>query len=257
MRVIKNFIKYFELLKQLVIKELKVKYRRSVLGLLWSLLNPLFTMIVITLVFSNLFTFTIPNYPAYLLTGLVIWNFFAESTQVAMLSITSGASLLKKVYVPKYIFPVSKVLASFVNLIFSFLALIILIIIMKVKITIYILIAPFSIVLLLLFCIGFSLILSASCVFFRDLVHLYGVVLTAWMYATPLFYPESIIPGKYIFLLKYNPMYYLLKVFREPVFYGKLPSLNTFLVSSSISLVTFILGIFIFYKNQDKFILHI
>lgn len=254
---IKNFIKYKDLLKQLVIKDIKVKYRRSFLGMFWSLLNPLLMMIVINFVFSNLFRFDIPNYPIYLLTGIIIWNFFAETTSLSMLSIISGASLIKKVYVPKYIFPISKVISSFVNLLFAFCSLLILMFILKVKVSISIIFVPVSMILILIFCIGFSLILSAYTVFFRDLIHIYNVILTAWMYATPVFYPKNIVPEQYRFIIRYNPINYLLDTFRIPILYGKLPGINTIIISIIISVSTLILGLYIFYKKQDRFILNI
>ena len=133
-KYIHNLMKYRHLISELVMRDIKVKYKKSILGLLWTLLNPLLTMIVLTIVFSNLFRFDIENYPVYLITGQVMFNFFSEATNLAMMSINDNAQLIKKVYIPKYIFPISKCLSSFVNLIFSLIEVSALIVFMKIPI---------------------------------------------------------------------------------------------------------------------------
>lgn len=250
-------MKYRNLLRELVLRDIKVKYRRSFLGMLWSLLNPLLMMIVITIVFSTLFRFDIKNFPIYLLTGQIIFSFFSESTTMAMSSIISNGPLIRKVYIPKYIFPISKVLSLFVNLLFSLIAVVVMIIITDVKITWAILLFPIPLIYVLMFSIGISLILSAMSVFFRDMFHLYGVILTAWSYLTPIFYPVKIIPDKYRFFVNYNPMYYIIECFRDIVLYGRIPSLKLNLMAVFCCTITLVLGIFVFYKKQDKFILYI
>lgn len=257
MRFIKNFLKYRELLNQLVVRDIKVKYRRSVLGILWSLLNPLLMMVVITIVFSNLFRFDIKNFPVYLLTGQILFNFFSESTSTAMTSIIGGSSLIKKVYIPKYIFPISRCLSSFVNLIFALPAILVIMAATKVKFGWTIILFPLPLIFLLIFAMGISLIISAYAVFFRDIVHLYSVFLTAWMYLTPIFYPVNIIPDEYKFLIKINPMYYIIEIFRDITLYARMPSGQFVMIGLLISITTFIIGAAVFYKNQNRFILYI
>lgn len=252
-----NFYKYRGLLWELVLRDIKVKYKRSVLGLLWSLLNPLLMMVVTYIVFSNLFKFDIENFPIYLLTGQIFFNFFSESTSMAMGSIMANGSLIRKVYIPKYIFPMSKVISSFVNLLFALLAIVIMIFITNVKISWTIILFPLSLIYLLSFAMGIGLILSAYAVFFRDLIHLYGIFLTVWTYLTPIFYPISIIPEKYRFLIEINPMYYYIQFFRQIILYSQVPSLNLNLICLSISIITLVIGLYAFYKNQNKFILYI
>lgn len=252
-----NFTKYKWLLYELVIRDIKVKYKRSVLGLLWSLLNPLFMMIVITIVFSNIFRFDIKNFPIYLLAGQIIFGFMSESTSMAMNSIISSGQLIKKVYIPKYIFPLSTVLSSFVNLLFSLIAVLIVMVVTHVKVTFILLLFPVSLIYILIFSIGLGLILATYAVFFRDIVHLYGVFITAWNYFTPLFYPISIIPKKYLILIKLNPMYYYIEHFREIVLYARVPSLKLNLICIASSMIVLVLGLIVFYKNQNKFILYI
>lgn len=252
-----NFYKYRGLLWELVLRDIKVKYKRSVLGFLWSLLNPLLMMVVIYIVFSNLFRFDIENFPIYLLTGQIFFNFFAEATSMAMVAIMSNGSLIRKVYIPKYIFPMSKVLSSFVNLLFALLAIVIMIFITKVRISWTIIFFPLSLLYLLCFAMGIGLILSAYAVFFRDLIHLYGILLTAWTYLTPIFYPISIIPEKYQALIKVNPMYYYIEYFRQIILYSQVPSLYLNLICLFISIFTLLLGLYAFYRNQNRFILYI
>lgn len=254
---IQNFIKYRALLGELVSRDLKVKYRRSVLGYLWSLLNPLLMMIVISAVFSYIFRNNIANFPIYLLTGQIMFNFFSEATNFAMKSISGGGTLIKKVYVPKYIFPLAKVLSSFVNLLFSLLAIIIVLIITKTPITPAIFLFPLALAYILLFAIGIGLILSVLAVYFGDIVHLYSVVLTAWMYFTPIFYPIEILPKLPMFLMQFNPLYHFISYFRTIVLYGNIPTLTSNIVCLSFGLVSIAIGLFVFYKSQDNFILYI
>lgn len=253
----KNFMKYKFLLKELVVSDIKIKYRRSMLGIMWSVLHPLMLMVVLTIVFSSLFKSNIPNFPVYVLTGRMIWDLYYQSTVLAMSSVISNASLMKKVYIPKYIFPLSKCLFVFINTIFSLGALLIVMLITKSKFTLVFFLFPLPLFYLLIFSIGVGLILSVYTVFFRDLSYIYEVIMMALMYLTPLFYPIDIIPAKYHILITVNPLYYMVKIFRKIVLYGQVPTLNENLLCLGISLITLLIGIFIFNKNQDKFILYI
>lgn len=256
-KYIDNFLKYKHLLKELVVRDIKVKYKRSILGLLWTLLNPLLTMVVLSMVFSNIFRNDIENFPVYLIIGQVMFSFFSESTSMAMESIVGNAQLIKKVYIPKYIFPLSKILSTFVNLLFALIAVLIVAIVMKIKLTPAILFAPLSLIYILIFSMGVGLILASINVYFRDMRHLYGVVLTAWMYLTPIFYPIEIIPDKYIGIVKTNPLVYMVQHFRECVLYGNIPSLSLNITCLLFGIVSVIIGLYVFYKSQDRFILYI
>ncbi|MEJ8303602.1 ABC transporter permease [Saccharibacillus sacchari] len=253
----KLVLKYKFLLNELVMRDIKIKYRRSVLGLLWTLLNPLLMMIVLTLVFSNIFRFSIDNFPVYLLCGQLIFNFFSEASNMALPSILSNGSLIKKVYVPKYLFPLSKVFSSLVNLLASFVALLLVMIFTQSQITWTILFVPLPLLYIFLFTLGVSLLLSALSVFFRDIMHLYGVLLTAWMYFTPVFYPLDILPAGIRNIVEFNPLTSFINLFREVVMYNQVPTLSLNLVCLAYSLVMLAVGAYVFYKNQDKFILHI
>ncbi len=256
-KYVHNLLKYKHLIGELVSRDIKVKYKNSILGLLWSVLNPLLTMIVLTIVFSNLFRFDIQNYPVYLITGQVLFNFFSEATNMAMVSINNNAQLIKKVYIPKYIFPLSKGLSSFVNLLFSLIAIFCLLIFMKIHVNIAIIFSVFSLAYILIFAIGVGLILVSLNVFFRDVEHLYGVFLTMWMYLTPIFYPANIIPQQFGWLITSNPLFYMVEYFRECILYGTIPSLELNIICLLNALTVLIIGLLVFYKSQDKFILHI
>lgn len=257
MRYINNFIKFKTLLRELIISDIKIKYKRSILGIIWSVLNPLLTMTVISIVFSHFFKFQIENFPVYLLTGLIIFNFLSEATNIAMTSILNNAQLLKKVYIPKYIFPLAKALSSSVNLFFSLTALLIIVLFTGVEINLVTFLFPIPLIYTLLFVIGLSLILSSCVVFFRDIEHLYGVVLTAWMYMTPIIYPVEIIPEKYMFLIKVNPLYYFVDYMRQIILYNTTPSFELNLICLGFSFSALIVGLYTFYKLQDRFILYI
>jgi ABC-2 type transport system permease protein len=252
-----RFFKYRYLLYELVIKDIKVKYRRSVLGLVWSVLNPLLMMLVITAVFSTIFKFDVENFPAYYLTGSLIFGFVAESTTGSVGSIIEGASLIKKVYIPKYIFPLEKILFAFVNALFALIAVAIVLIILKVPVTWTVLLLPIPLVYTLIFCVGLGLILATLNVFFRDVGHLWGVWITAWMYLTPIIYPENILPNFMKTIIRFNPLYYYVDYFRQVILYGTLPNLMSNLICLGFSFGFLILGVIVFKKNQDKFILHI
>jgi len=257
MKKILSFLRYKYLLRELVIRDIKIKYKRSVLGIIWSVLNPLLTMTVISIVFSQIFKFQIENFPVYLLSGLVIFNFLSEATNIAMRSILDNAQLLKKVYIPKYIFPLAKTLSSSANLFFSLLALLLIVLGTGVEINLITFLFPIPLIYTLIFVIGLSLILSSFVVFFRDIEHLYGVLLTAWMYLTPIIYPIEIIPQRFMLIIKINPLYYFVTYMREIILYHNLPSLKLNLICSGYALLTLVIGLYTFYKLQDKFILYI
>ncbi len=254
---LQTFMRYRYLLEDLVIRDIKVKYRRSFLGLVWSILNPLLMMMVITAVFSRVFKISIPNFPIYYLTGSTLYSFFSEATSNAMTSTIYAAPLIKKVYIPKYIFPLEKAIFAFVNLMFSFIAVIIMFLVLRHPITWTILLFPIPVLYLLVFSIGVGLILSVLCVFFRDMMHLYGVFLTALMYLTPIIYPVDILPENIKFFVQCNPLYYYVDYFRQVTMYGTVPSLSMNLICIFLSLLSLTVGLLIFKKYQDKFILYI
>lgn len=254
---IHNFLAYKNLLKELVRRDVKTKYRRSVLGMLWSVLNPLGMMIIMSIVFSHVFRSNIENFPVYLMCGQVIFNFYNEASTVAMSSVLGNASLIKKVYVPKYLFPVSKVCSCFVNLVTSFIALVIVIVATGTKLSWTALLVFIPVIYVFVFSLGMGLMLSALVVTFRDLQHLYGILITAWMYMTPIFYPVDMLPEWVANLVRLNPLANFIEMFRDVILYNVVPSgiLQAKCIVSCV--VALGLGFWIFYKQQDTFILKV
>lgn len=256
-KFIESFKKYKFLLCQLIDRDFKSKYKRSVLGILWSFLNPLLTMIVQYIVFSTIFKTDIPYYPVYLLIGIVVFNFFTESCAMGLMSIVGNASLITKVYVPKCIYPISKVFSSVINMLLSLIPLIIVILITGINIKYSIVLTLFAFICIIVFCIGMSFILSSAMVFFRDTQFLWNVISLLWMYATPIFYPETIISGNFSIILKLNPLYHFIRFIRTCIINGVTPEPKAYFYCLVFSLGTFFVGKIIFKKTQDKFVLNI
>ncbi|MBQ2967568.1 MAG: ABC transporter permease [Clostridia bacterium] len=252
-----NFLKYKNLLGALVQRDLKTKYRRSFLGIAWSVLNPLLMMLVITAVFQNMFKSNIEHFPIYYLTGFLIFSFVTEATNTSMGSIVDASALIRKVYIPKYLFPLEKCIFSFVNMLFAFVATILVMLILKVPFKITFLAFPIPMLYAFVFAVGLSFFLSAANVFFRDIGHLYGVFTTAWLYLTPIFYPTEILPSAIFKIIKFNPLYHYILYFRALVLQGHIPDLHSNLVCAGFSLVMLVFGLYFFKRKQDKFILYI
>ncbi|MCI2105459.1 MAG: ABC transporter permease [Intestinimonas sp.] len=249
--------KYRFLMEQLVNRDFKTKYKRSVLGILWSFLNPLLMMLVQYVVFSTLFKSNIPNFPVYLLIGIVCFNFFNESTNMCLQSISGNAGLITKVYVPKYIYPVTRVLSSSINLLLSLIPLALVMVITRTPIRIQAILILFGILCLEVLCLGIGLLLASLMVFFRDTQFIWGVLVTILNFATPIFYPESIIPAKFITLYKMNPLYHVVRFFRIVLLNGVSPEPKAYALCLIAALVPLVIGILAFKKCQDRFVLYI
>lgn len=245
------------ILKTLVSKDFKLKYRRSFLGVLWSVLNPLLMMVVMSAVFSYMFRFSIPNYPLYLILGQILFTLMSDATGAAMSSIIDAAGLIKKIRVEKMLFPLEKACFSMVNFLFSAIAAVIVMVYFQIFPTINILFLPVLLICVLLFSIGLGLILASLAVFFRDTIHLWGVILTAWTYATPIFYPLDLLPPGLITAMEFNPMYQYITYFRDIMMNGITPSLEQNLICIGMAIITFIVGFIVFRKTEHKFILYV
>ncbi len=254
-----NFKKYSFLLQQLVSRDFKVKYKRSVLGIIWSLLYPLLNMAVMALVFSNIFRFSTPgvNYLVYVLSGLIMFNYFSEASNLAMGSVVANFPLINKIYIPKYIFPLSKCLFVGINFLLTLIPLYIVIFATGTGVNIYHLVLPYAYICLFIFTLGMGLILSTVSVFLRDIFYIYGIVLTLWTYLTPIMYDISIISPKLQIILKCNPMYHYINFIRRIILYHEMPSGFTFAVCGLSALIVLAIGLFVFKKKQDKFIYYV
>lgn len=255
--MIKILRKYKFLIKQLVIRDFKTKYKRSVLGVFWSFLNPLLTMSVQYVVFSNLFRFDIAHYPVYLLTGILMFNYFQEANSLTLMSIMNNGDLIKKVYVPKFIYPLTRVLSSFINLLISLIPLILVVLISGITPKPSFLLIVYPLICIGVFCLGLGMLLATSMVFFQDTQFLWNVLSMIWMYLTPIFYPASILPAKVAWILKLNPLYYYITFMRTCIIDGVSPAFTMYAACFVCSALMLAIGALVFRKNQDKFILYL
>ena len=246
-------------MKQLILRDFKVKYKRSILGILWSLLYPVLTMSVMALVFTNFFKMTLPgvNYLVYLISGLVIFNYYSEATNLAMSSVVANFALINKVYIPKYIFPLEKCIFTLINFALSLVPMYAIIILTGTPLSFYHLLLPLIYVLLFIFCAGMGFILSTVAVFLRDMFYIYGVFLTLLQYLTPIVYDISYIPDGFGILLRLNPLYWYVTASRSIILYGTLPSMTAWLFCILFAALFLALGICIFKRSQNKFIYYV
>ncbi|MFR5617966.1 MAG: ABC transporter permease [Clostridium sp.] len=261
---IKGFVRFKDLMGQLVSRDLKLKYRRSVLGYLWSVLNPLFIMIIMAIVFSKMFTrASITNFPVYLMSGQVMFNFMNLSTKSAIQSINGSASLLKKTYVPKYVFTVSKIISGLIDCVFSMGALLIVMLFTGGEFTWRLFCSRLCSHRTLYLRWGWDFFfLAATNVFFRDIQYIYNAITTAWLYLTPMFYPIEALPQNLQYIVSHlNPMYSYVSQFRMLTLPGFVPAGISIMWLIIIGIVSaflmLIIGLWVFVKTQDKFILYI
>lgn len=256
-KYIQNFVKYRYLLGELIKKGIALKYRRSYLGILWTLIEPLLTMIVLTIVFGTLFGNEDKTFPVYILSGRLLYSFFSNSTKVSMKSIRTHSSMIKKVYVPKYMYPLSSVLTDYIIFLISLIVLVGVGAVLKVKPTIYLFGAIVPLLILPVMCYGLGLILATMAVFFRDLEYMWSVALMLIMYTSAIFYkPEKIIRSGYGWLLEINPLYSVVSNFRNAIFGAPLNE-RALILSIAYSTLFLVVGTIMFAKKQDVFILYV
>jgi ABC-2 type transport system permease protein len=245
--------RYRDLIFQLVRRDIVARYKRSALGVAWTMLQPLGMMIIMTLVFSNLFH-RVQGYSAYLLSGLIAWTFFSQATQAAIHQMVWGAALMNRIYMPRTSFSISAIGTGMVNLSISLVPLVVVILMNHISLTWNVLFLPVAMLLLAAFALGVGLIFSTLAVSFPDVSEMYQILLTAWMYFTPIFYPEDVMPeATRVWIFGLNPMYYLVKLFRSPIYEGKLPDAQTLLIATVISLGALTIGWISFCRKADRF----
>lgn len=255
--VLTVYSRYGFLIKQLVSRDFKTKYKRSALGMAWSFMNPLLTMSVQYVVFSTIFKNNVANYPVYLLTGIVMYNFFNEAVTLGMTSITGNAALIKKVYMPKYIYPFSRIISSLINLAFALMPLLLVMLITGTPFRPSMFLLIFDILCLLCFVTGMTLLLSTSMTFFQDTQFLWSVVSMLWQYLTPIFYPETIIPESLRPIYRLNPMYQYITFARTCITEGVSPAPGAYLYCIATAGIVLALGLWVFKKQQNKFVLYL
>ena len=250
---LRGVLRYKDLIFQLIRRDLVSRYKRSVLGVAWTMLNPLGTMLILTIVFSRVFG-QIESYPVFVLTGLIVWNFFSQTTQHCMSSTLWGSGLFKKIYLQRTSFIISSVGTGIVNLLISLVPLLIIMLFTGVPIQPSVIMLPIVILLLSIFSLGVGLLLSAYSVFFPDIAEMYTIILMAWMYLSPVIIPEETLAGIMNgLILKINPLYYLIKLFRLALYEGIFPPTSLLLLAAGISLAMLITGWLVYTKKSDKF----
>ena len=256
-KYVENFMQYQFLLSELVKKGIKLKYRRSYLGIVWSLLEPLLTMIVLTIVFGTLYGNTDKTFPVYILTGRLLYSFFSQATKAALKSIRQNSAMIKKVYVPKYLYPLSSVLFNYVIFLISLVVLALVSIILGVKPTHYLWQAAVALILILFIAYGCGMILATIGVFFRDMEYLWSVALMMIMYTCAIFYyPSKLLKSGWAWILKYNPLYCVIDIFRCAVF-GQPMNMQYVAYAVVFAVGSMLIGLLCFKKKQDDFILYI
>ena len=243
---------YFFVLRQLVSRELKRKYARSYLGILWSVLNPMLSMAVLSMIFSTMFKKSIQNFPIYYLTGLIIWQLFSTATSTSITTLVDNRQLLLKVKLSKETFVLARVFTAVANFGYTFIAYIIMLFVFKIKFNPYMLLLPIDVIFLTLFSIGMAYILSTCYVFFADINHLYSVVLTLWMYMSAIFYPIDSVPVSMQLIIGYNPMFSYINFARDCVLNAKLPDATDFTQIAAWGIASFAIGTYVFKKNENK-----
>jgi len=257
-REIAEIVENRNLLLNLVRRDLTVRYKRSIIGFFWTMLHPLILMIILTIVFSNLFRFEgISHFEVYFLSMYMVFGFFAQTTAQSMTSLSWNGSLMKRVRVPKSIFAVSTTLSGLVNLCLAYIPLFVIMIVRGAPIRPAVLFLPVAFVIIAVFTLGVSLLLSALAVYFDDVSQMYQVGTLALMYMTPIIYPINIVPHKFLWLIRINPLTQIFKLARDPVYHGTLPAPHIFVGSVAIALVTLVIGWFVFHRLSRGFYEHL
>ncbi len=245
--------RYRDLIFQLTRRDVTARYKRSVLGIAWTMLNPLGMMLILSIVFSQVFP-SVHGYPTYVLSGLIVWNFFSQATSAAINSLVWGGDLFRRIYVPRSVFAISAIATGLVNLAFAFFPLLVVMLATGIRITPAILLTPITVLPLAAFALAVGLLISTIGIYFADIVEMYNVILMAWFYATPIVYPLSQLPKSVRSILSLNPMLYLVELFRIPLYQGHIPSIFIWSISFLIALTAISISWIIFSEKSDEFV---
>lgn len=257
LREVSEIHSYRHLLLNLIKSDIKLRFKNSLLGLLWHLLNPLFYLGILALVFSQIIKIQTENYVIFLFAGLISWRMIQQTSIIATYSIVNNQELIKKIYVPKLIFPLATVIAQFIDHLTLSVVLLFFLFILKGKISLALLIAPLVILLIFIFSLGLSLLFATCYVYLKDTPHVIAIAFQALFFLTPILYPLNILPPSTEKFFKLNPFYYFIEYFRYPFYYAKIPSGELTIAVCALSFVTFISGMFIFLRKKDSFIFHL
>lgn len=247
-------IRYRDLIGQLISRNIKTRYKRSFLGVAWTMVNPLLMMVVLTLVFSQLFRSSVPDYALYVLSGLLIWNFFAQSTTAAMSDLIWSGGLIGRISIPKSVFAVSAVGTGLVNLGLALVPYGLIALLFGARLSPALLLLPVPVLAALVFTLGVALLVSAAAVYFPDVMPMYEIALTIWLYLTPVIYPVGMVPERVLSILRLNPVFYLVQAFRSVVYEGRAPSGPALLVSLGIAVAVLLLGWWVFTLKAREYV---
>lgn len=253
----KEIFRYRELLRNLVLRDVKIRYKRSALGFLWVMLDPLLMLLVFYAIFSGLFGGSVGKYSAYVMSGLIMWQFFSQGTKVASGAFLQNRNLINKVYLPKAIFPLSVVASSLVHFIFSLVPLFVILLFSGIKLGINLALLPYVVGIVFVFSLGMALTVSTLAVFFHDVIYIYDVVLLGWMYLSAIFYPVSVLPEKLQVLMSLNPLYHFISLFRASLYDTTFLTAAHALSGSAFALVSLLIGWGIYYMNRDRIIFYL
>lgn len=257
LREVPELLRYKELLRNLVSRDIKKRYKRSALGFLWVMLDPLFMMLIFYVVFGQLFGKAVGRYTPYAMSGIILWKFFSQCTRASTTSFIINRQLINKLYLPKVIFPFSVVVSALVHFAFSLIPLFLILVFSHPHFDSRLLLLPFVIGLVTVFSFGISLMISTLAVFFYDVVYIYDVVLLAWMYLSAIFYPVSILPQKFQVLLSCNPVYHYVSLFRASVYDSAMPITEHLIYGTVFAVLALVIGWIIYFKNEDRLVFYL
>jgi ABC-type polysaccharide/polyol phosphate export permease len=250
---IKEAWRYRDLVFFLVQRDITTRYKRSALGIAWTMLNPLGMMIILAIVFSEVFRITIEGYPAYVLSALIAWTFFSQTSSNTIATLVWGGDLLQRIYIPRSTFAISAIGTGLVNLILSMVPLVLVNLFIGIPLHATLLLSPLVMIFLAMFSLGIGLLISTIGIYFADVVEMYQIVLSAWFYITPIIYPLDVLPQNIQVWLRFNPTVHLINLFRDLVFVGTIPPIQNWLLCLLISSTTLLLGWLVFTGKADEF----
>jgi ABC-type polysaccharide/polyol phosphate export permease len=254
LRNARELIKYRHVLYNLVNTNLRARYRRSVIGFFWSLLNPLFTMVILAVVFSTIYKLPFADFGIYIFSGLLPWSLISNGILSGSTSLVGAEGYLKKVYVPKMIFPIATVGVEAVNFLFSLVSLSVLALFLGARVSWGLLFLPVALLCTVLFVLGIILIVSIVNVYFRDLFHILQIVFTGLFYLVPIIYKKELLIGDLSIILKLNPFVYFIELFHQIIYEAKIPNVNLWLTCGALMLVTLIVGLLVFRSKEKELI---
>lgn len=256
-REFRELLQYREFLLNLVSNELKLRYRNSVLGFFWTILNPLFYLLILAVVFSKIIKFEIEHYTIFLLSGLTSWMMIQQTVTIATASVVNNQAMIKRIYVPKMAFPLSNVLARYIDHLVLTLILFVFMILYHIRFTWYLLLVPLILLMHFFFSLGLSLVAAVVNIKIRDIQHIVAIIFQALFYVTPIIYSTEVLPEKYRPFFILNPFYYFVESFRFPVYYSSFPPAKIFLVALFLAVFSFAAGFYIFYKKEKYFVFYL